>query len=673
VTHFGSPEDRVSGDSTSAWSVSRRRWHWPPSLPGSKLAEGWSGIAFVSLVATVLSWQPDTWRPVSAALDPAWQAALAMGFTLHIQWGPSLIFTYGPYGSADYLVNFYDLTSFIALTFGLIVTWGLAALIVIALRKSWGLVGGGVAAWGAVAIASNMIWYSGVAPDTALALALTSLWTDQVQHRLVLLSLLGALAGFDLLVKFNDGLVGLGLIIVSVAFVKCHRARSALAAGVPLVAVALLAWIGADQSVTNLASYVRGSLSVAAGYGQAMGHAGSASGAALAVLMEILLAGIVAVSLRGRARRQQIATLVILAGWDWALLKEGFVRADIDHNGAFFGLLLVAFCLVRLKRSLLPLHIGAVALAALVACHEAGAVPRQLHNPVASASALANELATTMLPGRFAEAQVSARREFLSTGGALGTATLALLEGHSVAVEPTEDSVVYTYPQLRWDPEPVVQAYSAYTTHLDDLDAAFLASSRAPQRILYQAGWTIDDRDPYFDPPATLESMYCHYVQLAARGPSQVLARVPDRCARAVPIGRAIVHFDQAITVPQAPGQMVLATFSFTTPLKDKVGSLLMRSPAVEVRIWTTGRQPATYRFVPGTAADEHVLSTPTALGYSFPFTPTSVRRIELAGDGWQGETGKVRVTFYARKLLGPRGNGPPAQGHRGAPAGGGR
>ena len=127
-------------------------------------------------------------------------------------------------------------------------------------------------------------------------------------------------------------------------------------------------------------------------------------------------------------------------------------------------------------------------------------MPRQLHSPIASASALANELVATLLPGDFAPAQAFARHEFLSTGDALRTATLTLLEGHSVAVEPAEDSVVYAYPQLRWDPEPVLQAYTAYTTYLDHLDAAFLASSHAPQRILYQTGWVIDNASPTSTP-----------------------------------------------------------------------------------------------------------------------------------------------------------------------------
>ena len=126
---------------------------------------------------------------------------------------------------------------------------------------------------------------------------------------------------------------------------------------------------------------------------------------------------------------------------------------------------------------------------------------------------------------------------------------------------------------------------------------------------------------------------------------------MPDRCGPAVPIGHATVHFGQAITVPRAPGKMVLATFTLTMPLKAKVTGLILRSPQVEVDVWSTSPYPATYRFIPGTAPDDHVLSAPASLGYSPLFTPPSVHRIELSGDGWQGVEGRVSVTFYARKL----------------------
>lgn len=165
------PTEHVDRAGRSA-RLARLTRHWPAASPVPKLARGRPGVAVVSLVATVLSWQPYTWTPVYASLDPSWRAGLAMGFIRQLQWGPSLVFTFGPYGFVDYIIDFYRLTALVALLFALTVTWGLAALIVSALRGSWGLLGAGVAAWAAVATASGVMGYSDLAAGTALALAL---------------------------------------------------------------------------------------------------------------------------------------------------------------------------------------------------------------------------------------------------------------------------------------------------------------------------------------------------------------------------------------------------------------------------------------------------------------------------------------------------------------------
>jgi hypothetical protein len=50
-------------------------------------------------------------------------------------------------------------------------------------------------------------------------------------------------------------------------------------------------------------------------------------------------------------------------------------------------------------------------------------------------------------------------------------------------VYPQEIALAWAY-HLDWRPIPVLQSYSAYTSDLDQLDADFLTSTRAPQRIL---------------------------------------------------------------------------------------------------------------------------------------------------------------------------------------------
>jgi hypothetical protein len=621
------------------------------SRPATGWASGWPGVAVISFLATVLSWRPYAWHPVYAGIDPAWEVGLAMGFMRHLQWGPSIVFTFGPYGFVDGIFPFYWLTAVLSTLYALAIIWGLAALVVSALRPSWGLFGGGVAAWAALTLASSKTGYSDVASATALALALAVLAARQDRARLALVVLLGALAGLQLMVKTNNGLLTLGLLVVVVAFGDLGWRRATPAAGLALVAVFMSGWLAAGQSASNIASYWRGSLSVAVGYSAAMqvSHGRGAENW-YAALVCALIVLIFAISVRGRSGRYQVAVWLLLAGWLWAALKEGFVRHD-NHDLTFFGLAMVVVLLARLKRRYVPLQAGVFLVTAVIFCLAAGAVPVQLHSPGATTSAFVHDAGAVLGLEGLGQAQGEDRSLFLATGDALPPATLSLLEGRSVAVEPVENSIVYAYPQLDWDPEPVLQSYSAYTSYLDRLDAAFLASSRAPERILYQPWVVLDGRDKFFDPPATVESMYCHYVELPAPGPALVLDRAPDRCGQPVEVKRVSARFGSPVSVPSVPGEMVVATFSLGAPLGSELAGILLKPPTMALTTWTGAPRPQRYRFIAGTAADDHVLSAPPSLGYSKAFTPPDIRKLMLSGGGWGRGQGRLTVTFYSVAL----------------------
>ncbi len=200
----------------------------------------------------------------------------------------------------------------------------------------------------------------------------------------------------------------------------------------------------------------------------------------------------------------------------------------------------------------------------------------------------------------------------------------------------------------------MLQSYSAYTTYLDDLDASFLSSGRAPQRLLYEPA-TIDLRDPYWDPPAALEAMYCHYEQIGTSEQWQVLARVADRCGEPRVIGVAKATFGQPIAVPAAKGEMELATFSLSSPLWARAEGVLLKPPQVQMTTWALAAGKATtYRFIAGTAGDVHVLATPSSLGYSNDFAPPTVVQLQVSGGGWSLGHGSVRVTFFAVPMSRP-------------------
>ena len=632
--------------------------------PGRSL--GWLAVALVSALATLFSWRTDPWRPVFSGLS-SWQEGLALGFVHHLQWGPQVIFTFGPYGFVEDILSMFWVTAALGLLYALIVTWGLAALIVSALREPWGLLLAGVVAWASVTIAANLLEASELALATALGLALASLRATSERGRLGLLGALGALAGFQILVEINVGIVTAALAAMTVAgatgaspgaWREHPRVRAALVAGVPFLAVLGTALVAAGQSISNFASYVHGSLAVALGYAPAMGSSGGRHAEDwYAVVDIVLLAGVFALALVGRPVREKVAISLMLMGWAWEVLKEGFVRHDL-HDLTFFGLFVVALCLARLPRSLVPVQAGAIALAAFLACIANGGPPPSLHSPREAARALEQEVRDLVVPSRWHHQEAVAREQARLTGATRAPDLLLSLQRFSLANEPWEDGLSVAYPQLRWDPLPVLQSYSAYTSYLDNLDASFLSSGRAPERILTRPE-TIDLRDPFWDPPATLEAMYCHYVQVGVSGQWQVLARVPDRCGQARVIGVAKATFGQPVPVPAAKGEMEVATFSLSSPLWARAEGVLLKPPQLQLTTWAQGAsKPTTYRFISGTAGDAHVLAVPASLGYSQGFAPPTVVQLQLRGGGWTLGQGAVRVTFFAvpinRQASGP-------------------
>jgi len=624
-------------------------------------APRWLLASLVSLAATVLSWRPVAWAKVAPGLDPSWQAGLAEAFEHRLQWGPQIVFTFGPYGFVDTLMPFYWATTLLTVVFALVVSWGLAYLVTSTLWPSWGLLPAGAVAWGVLAVADSRTGYADLASALALGLALGALGPGEAERRRALwVGLLGALAGFLLLTKFNDGLVAAGLLTLAVAGQVFRGGVPALAralgAGVAaLAAVTLAAWAAAGQSLSNLASYFRGSWAVAAGYSSAMGlsQGRRAEDFFAAAALGFLAGTYYLVASRWHQGAGVNACLAVaLAGWCWATLKEGFVRHDA-HDLTFFGLVLAAIALAGVSRRALAVQAGSLAAVAAFFCLAAGAPPVQLHSPGASAGALATDLRSAVGLASSRRLEERLRSQLVAAGNSLPPSALRLVSGRSVAIEPADEAVAYVYPQLDWRPEPVLQGYSAYTAYLDRLDSSFLASRGAPERVVYEPGQVIDGRDPWMGPPGALVSMYCHYRQVGVAGVWQVLARSwgRGRCgpARLVSIARA--RFGEAVAVPHVAGEMVAATLSFSLPLGYGIEEVALRPPAMQVEIWPAGGKPAVYRFVPGTAGDLHVLATPPALGYSRAFTPPAVREIALLGGGWAKGQGQVTLHFYAIRI----------------------
>ncbi|MGH9106960.1 MAG: hypothetical protein ACRDZX_14235, partial [Acidimicrobiales bacterium] len=637
------------------WGRRRRGrglWRAPGGAPwsglGAFLPAGWRGTAAVATVATLLNWPG--WNETRTSLDLSWQAGLTVAFTHHLQWGPGLDFTYGPYGFAGFIEPFYRSTAVIASIYVFIVTWALAALLVAGLRRYWGLAAAGVVAWAVVGVCWAVFRSADVVTATGLGLALVLVKARRDTARYFLAGSLGVLAGFSLLVKPNSGTVLIGMAVVAVAGTDGPRRERLRVAGLGaagLVSSFAAAWAGASQSFANIPSFARGTVSLALGYSTAMeGRVGDHALMWWALAIGALAAVAVAAGLGHASGRHRAAVALIFAGWLWATAKEGFVAGN--HYPVYFRLLLAGVALACTLRPPPRLYAAALGLAA---CITLATAHLPALNPWRSLRALGTEVADLADGGRFTHVAAATRAEG-AKAAPLSAGTLAMLRGHTVAVEPWQDIVAWSDTKVRWDPEPVVQDYSAFTTYTDRLDADFLSSPGAPQRVLYRwSRFAFAYRDPWMDPPATTEALFCHYTQIASAGKWQVLRRAPDRCGHPVTLETALVHFGERVRVPKAPGKMVVASFSFSSPLLAALEGVALKPPEMHLVTWGRDRRRVTYRFLPGTAADEHVVNTPRALGYSPRARPGHVSQIELEGGGWAKGQGNLVVRFSALSM----------------------
>ncbi len=219
------------------------------------------------------------------------------------------------------------------------------------------------------------------------------------------------------------------------------------------------------------------------------------------------------------------------------------------------------------------------------------------------------------------------------------------MRGQTVDVSPWQDTAIWADPQVRFDPLPVLQDYSAYTPSLDQLDTTYLRSPGAPRYILRQPLSEIDGRNPAFDPPATQLAMECRYHEVAANSVWQLLARQSNRCGPLRPLGSVTTGLGHWVTVPSAPaGDVVVATFSLSDDLWSRFESLLFKPPNVFLAA-NDGQE--TWRFVAATGPDLHVLRASSTLGFSPAFVPVPTRNLRFSINGESPGTSGVTISFY--------------------------
>jgi hypothetical protein len=603
----------------------------------------------------VLSW-PSSPKglTVTSGTAGSWQSALEMAAHNGMAFGTRIVFTYGPLGFLTTQQLNFPSTTFASFVFTLAFFTVLFTILIWSLRRFLPL-------WGAIPVAyvvgAVSLHTDGGVPEDVYALVLIVCVAvlsrpDKAPTPGWIWAGLGVVFSVFSLVKVS---LGLGLLVVLILTVVClcrGRWQAVKAFALGAVPTFCLAWFGTGNGLGNVMPFARSSAAIISGYGPAMSidypygylfpnRTFAYWWAAFVVIVIGAFAFAHGHKLAPRARVGiGLVTLVVV----WLLFKEGFVRHDSLHDLIFFAaapLLVAAF---DLGRRFWAVQLAGLSALCVVTGIVAGGMSALVYQPWASASNFVHEATTLVSPAQQDDV-IHKSRKRLQVGYGVPSQMLALLRGQTADVSPVEQTAAWAYPEVHFDPLPVIQDYSAYTSSLDQLDRSYLATPEAPRFILRKPG-AVDGRNPAFEPPATQLAIECRYRQVMATTAWQLLESGSDRCGAMRSLGTVTTGFKHWVTVPAAPpGDSIVASFHLSLGPSWTLRAILFKPPYVFMG-YNHSKQH--WRFVAATAPDLHVLHAASTLSYSPPFVPVSVIRLRFLVNGASGSQSGVRVSFYA-------------------------
>ncbi len=574
-----------------------------------------------------------------AGLDPSWIFGINMGHSERMVFGRDIIFTYGPLG---YLMmpSFPEAEPWAVFAF----LWGIALVAAYAL---WTLCMR-ARHWTEMVLYLGVFWiYNGFAWDSpierplgaviALTLAVAIRLDERPWFDIGLLSFLGAVL---LLAKFNIGMIAS---LAAFYFVACVVWRGRRMPGlivkpagavVAVWAVTLVGFYWAlDGTLGGVVAFLRNSMEVANGYSEAMGLPGPLWVAACAVLSCVALW--IAVPVAAGQLRRVVWGVPLLIGMSFLCFKSAMVRQDahalpFPYQMAALSLLVIALVSTWRSRIVVAIFVAGSLASGFAQLGDPPLPPEHLDRLTGRAALVSFE--------EYLHWPAAVTAMEMNTQRALGLDASPpefqpYVEGKRVNAYPTEIAMIRAN-HLRWQPLPVIQAYSAYTPALDLLNARAVDDPAGPEAILLW--WdSIDAREPFYETPESWWALLNWYdVKARSHNWPQnmcvVVRRSTPRFDPPVPIGTAVVHWGQTITLPPvANDEALMMRAEIGESLKGIVKRELFRAPMVMVRATLESGFIDSQRAIRANLPDGVLVSDwPKSLGDLAPmFGPAGVSR----------------------------------------------
>ena len=578
------------GPNGTAYSRWLSRW---TSAGGGQWVWASRAAPFLAAVLLMLSFVTFPTPPPDNDVDSSLSGVLNYAHIHGIQFGPDLVFTYGPLG---FLMFFYfsphaagmhmaaDVVLCLTVATGLcLVAWRLRPL------WRWPLLI--LFFW----IAPNVPTRADLAIDIGLLCWGLLCFLEPGRRRLVYVLMFTALATFSALAKVSFLFVA----TASVGLIGCDlalRGHWRLAAGLVggFGTGFALGWLGSEQSLGHLGTFLAHGLAVARAYNGALGWEGlellQTPGLVLApaVLAMILLRTLLA--FESDEKRRAARRLVLLA-WlsllTFTVWKHGYVR--MGREMFFLGFIVVLAMVLQAlpyegrvaQRWARGLALGICGLS-LITMQEFcfPSLPGSLKEPF---RAFGRNLVWMLNPAEYkkqmGEAFEAKRREaqLPRCRELIGRASVDVF-GQGQAYALNND--------LNYRPRPVFQSYVACSRPLMQLNEQFYHSPAAPEYVLFRL-YALDRKFPSLEDAPVLRTLLANYKPLTTEGPFILLKRV-SAGAPVVSLAReGTVRPGQAIDLREFADTDLWLEISLEPTLLGRLRQVLYRPPTVRLAAWS--------------------------------------------------------------------------------------
>jgi hypothetical protein len=605
----------------------------------------------LGLLLAVLTWSVQL-APPSVGLDASWIAGISMATHGGLHYGTEIVFSYGPLGFIVLPLAFYPTFGLLSLIYLSALYVGLCVLLVWALRRhlnGWLCLLLGFALLGLVPLIEQALVVA-----TLIALALL-----EKERRPWVLNLYVLLAptyaALEALAKLSTGPVIVVVLILGLIGARPTRGQVAVFLGLLIGQLAAF-WFATGQTISNIGPFIHGTIEVAGGYSTAMMRLVDVPSwqvtmaTMVAAGLSLTLVVIVA-RFPFRDRRTRWCAVLLVAVSAFAIYKEGVVRPDAGHLSLYFSSACVLWIGLPWQRGRW-LVLGAVAIA-LVGIPMRPSETKTNYGVIGNVELAGEQVANLVDSGR-RDRLIEQGREAEQYVYALEPNALAALRGRTVSIEPWETAVAWAY-ELDWRPLPIFQNYSAYTSHLDRLNAEVAESPDGPERILrenppfvYNEFPTpdLDGRFAGWDPPEQMRTVFCNFRPLVASVRWEVLGRTADRCGPPHLVKTVHGRYDEPIQVPTpGPGEVVYVRIhGAEVSGVERLTNFLLHARVRHILVNGASR----YRLVPETAADGlMVAGDPALVEPEGSYSPIAqAQTIEVEGPG-----GDLDFDFYSMEV----------------------